>query len=270
VLILPLSIPRIAVSFGLGRAGNCTSDNSVCPNVTMKARSLLTSAAAFGLIFAAIPLHAAAFNLADSAFNVDGVVTTPGVPAGVNDSLFDYTTGLGAITSTIASSGSHFVGLYVDHEIDEAINTFFNEYGAPVNLPGLGQTWEIDEPGFAAPFGDIYDHFLASNSGASALENSSGVPSVAPNDVAMAMGWNLDLTPGQRATITFLLSDTAPSSGFYLEHIDPDSAAAIYFSSSTDIVTRPGVPDTGASLPLLLLSLASLGFTARAVCHLSR
>jgi hypothetical protein len=228
----------------------------------MNAKSVLTTVAGLGLYLAVVPLQAADITLQESAFNRDGVVTNPGVPAGVNDSLFNYTTGLGTIEATIGSAGGHFVGLFVDHEIDEAINTFFNEYGAPVNTPSLIQTWEIDEPGFGPPFGDIYDHFLASNAVVSALENANGVPSTTPNDVSMALGWNLDLTAGQQAIVTFLLSASPPSTGFYLEHIDPDSDAAIYFSSSARI-NPTGVADGGATLPLLLAGLASLGFAAR-------
>ena len=35
---------------------------------------------------------------------------------------------------TIAGAGLHNVDLFVDHEIDEAVNSFFNEYGDVHNV----------------------------------------------------------------------------------------------------------------------------------------
>jgi hypothetical protein len=230
----------------------------------MNTTASFSMAAGLILLLASTPLRSADFSLADSAFNRNGVVTTPGVPADVDDSLFDYVTGLGSITAVVGS-GANFVGLFVDHEIDEAVNTFFNEHGEPVNTPDLIETWEIDEPGFAPPFGDIFDHFQASNGAGSALENASGVPSGSPNDVSMALGWNLVVPAGEHALVTFLLSDSAPTTGFYLHHVDPDSSAAIYFSSSVAI--QVGVPDAGGAWALLLAGLAALRLMRR---HLAK
>jgi hypothetical protein len=154
------------------------------------------------------------------------------------------------------------VGLFVDHEIDEAVNTFFNEFGLPDDSPVASQTWEIDEPGFL--FGDIFDNFIASdNTTGSALDNSNGVPEAAPDDVSMAHGWDLNLAAGDTATISFRLSVDEPASGFYLGHHDVESAESVYFSSSLRIVGGPGVPDSGSSFALLLGGLAALIFVAR-------
>ena len=198
-----------------------------------------------------VTTNAVTITLAEHAVNVDGTVTSNPYPTW---------SGLGSKTITLTSPGAHFVGLFVDHEIDQAINTFFNEYGVPVNTPSLIQTWEVDEPGYL--FGDIYDNFTASDETGSALDNSSGVPSTNPDDVSMAIGWNFVLNPGQTAHVSFLLSDSAPLAGFYLEQIDPDSPAAIYFSSSVRVVGGT-VPDGGATLSMLFLSTAILGLIAR-------
>lgn len=171
----------------------------------------------------------AAITLFDYAYNTDGVVTpASGVPGGVNDSGFDYSTGLGTIVLTVSTTGSHFAGLFLDHEIDELENTFFNEFGVVHGAPAAGWSWEIDEPGFL--FGDIYLNFLASDSSASALDNSNGVPDSRPDDVSMAMGWSFNLAPAETALITFSLSTTRPASGFFLEQRDPDSDQSVYFS----------------------------------------
>jgi hypothetical protein len=168
-------------------------------------------------------------SLFDWAGNIDGIISSP---PGMDLSAFDDITGLGIITVTVSGAGSHYVGLFVDHEIDEAINTFYNENGDVVGSPATGQSWEIDEPGYV--FGDIYGNFLGS-----ALDGSNGVPAGSEDDVSMALGWDFDLAD-LPALITFNLSDTAPPGGFYLQQYDPDSDASVYFSSSLTVVPVPG------------------------------
>jgi hypothetical protein len=232
---------------------------------TMKFKSVLSAVAYVGLTFGAAQSQAASITLFDYAYNVDGVVTAaPGpAPAGVNGAGFNFATGLGTITYSFNTAGSHFAGLFVDHEIDEGINTFFNEVGAAVGLPAAGWSWEIDEPGFSPPFGNIYANFAGSNATASRLDNTNGVPSGSANDVSMAMGWNFSLLAGESALVSFNLSTIAPTSGFYLQQYDPASNASVFFSGQGTITgTQPGVPDglnTGAALGCLLL----LGFSCR-------
>jgi hypothetical protein len=154
-------------------------------------------------------------------------------------SAFDDITGLGTINLTVSGAGSHYVGLFVDHEIDQAINTYYNENGDAVGSPAAGQSWEIDEPGYV--FGDIYGNLLGS-----ALDASNGVPAGSEDDVSMAMAWDFSLTADETANIGFFLSDAAPAGGFYLVHQDPDSPASIYFSSTLRIRGDGVIPAPGA------------------------
>ena len=148
------------------------------PQETGTPNYALSALACFGLIFGATHSQAAVA-LFDYAYNIDGVLTvSPGVPAGVNDAGFDYLTGLGSITFSFTTPGSHFAGLLVDHDIDEPINTYFNEFGTTDGAPRAGWSWEIDEP--APVLGDIYAHFAASNSAASLLDNTNRVPATSP------------------------------------------------------------------------------------------
>jgi len=198
--------------------------------------------------------------LYDWAFNIDGLTyeyfegdSAPGDVSG-----FDFGTGLGTITVEVTGAGAHYVGLFVDHEIDEADNTFFNENGAAVNTPAAGQSWEIDEPGYV--FGDIYDNILAGS-----LDNTNAVPAGSENDVSMALGW--DIEPGPGAIVTFVLSTTAPADGFYLCHSDPESLEAdppttnppyeVYMSSSVEIVPVPGAALMG------VVGFGSIGWLGR-------
>ena len=190
---------------------------------------------------------AATIGLFEYAFNLDGTVVLAG--ASINTAGFDSTTGLGAITISIAGTGNHWVLGFFDHEIDEAINTFFNEAGSPTGVPVAGQSWEIDEPGYV--FGDIYDNFIGNT-----LDNAVGTSD--PEDVSMGMGWNFFLADGETATITFVLSEIMPTSGFYLTHHDQDSQASIYFSSAISTTGNP-VPEPTS----LLLFGSGIAFCAR-------
>ena len=183
---------------------------------------------------------AATIALFDYGFNIDGTVSMPfqgdPVPSGVNLSGFDDITGLGAIGITMTGAGAHSFDAFFDHEIDEPINTFFNEIGATTGTALAVQSWEIDEPGDVN--GDIFLNFENS-----ALDNGIGtsvfVDTVFPDDVSMAMGWDFSLASGDMALIELVLSEVAPASGFFLSHSDPASNATIYLSSSLTVIPVP-------------------------------
>jgi hypothetical protein len=198
---------------------------------------------------------AATIALFDWAFNADGTVFTPPgpLPGAFDTSGFDFASGLGTVKWTGGAVGANSFIAFFDHEIDEAVNTFFNEFGATAGTPAAGQSWEIDEPGFV--FGNIY-----SNVSSGFLDNSNAVPAGSEDDVSMALGWDFDLSnPLDVAVITMVFNDSPPAFGFYLIHTDPDSGANVYFSSSLEI--RP-IPLPGAML-LLGSGLASLWFYNR-------
>jgi hypothetical protein len=204
--------------------------------------------------------NAATIALFEAWVNIDSNVTdlldlSP--PSSVNLSGFDTATGLGTIRVTVTGVGSHFIDLFVDHEIDESSNTFFNEFGGAPGTPATGQSWEIDEPGYA--FGNIYTHFAAS-----ALDNSIGVTVNAPDDVSMALGWDFNLAASETALASFSLGTTQPAAGFFLSHTDPDSQATIYFSSSIQVRSDgPNVPDGGWTLAMLGASVTLMGAAMR-------
>ncbi|MCV2355639.1 PEP-CTERM sorting domain-containing protein [Paucibacter sp. B2R-40] len=189
----------------------------------------------------------AVISLAEFAFNIDGAVSNGAAPAGVNIAGFNTSSGLGSISVKLSGAGNRYAGLFVDHEIDETVNTFFNESGSSSGIAAAGQGWEIDEPGFT--FGNIYGNFLAGQ-----LDGLNGVPAGSEDDVSMATDWHFALNAGETATISFLFSDIAPVGGFYLKQFDPDSQAAIYMSSSLLIEQDGHIPEP-ASLGLVGLGL---------------
>ncbi|RDH87797.1 MAG: hypothetical protein DIZ78_04440 [endosymbiont of Escarpia spicata] len=218
-------------------------------------------------------------DLKDFAFNVDGTFSAAAVPAGVDVSGFDVVTGLGIVTATITGTGDHFFGAWFDHEIDQAINSPFNETGWATGAPVAGQSWEIDEPGWGSstdgsagvPYiGDIYwnieNSYSPSYPGDVFLDNqvfydwNDDQTLTPPDDVSMAMGWDFTLAVGEQAFIELvLMTDAPPVGGFYLTQADDTSPDQIFFSGS---LTRSSIPAPEPSVLLLfgagLLGLGSI------------
>ena len=196
---------------------------------------------------------------------------------------FDETTGLGTVTVTVTDSGSHSVIGFFDHEFrgevidvdffgDEVFESvYFDESAASTGALAAGQSWEVDEPtdiylddGYG--YSDILDNVAAED-----LDNSLGAldplysKTLGVDDVSMAIGWQFTLAAGEQATVAFILSTVAPTSGFYLTHSDEYLDEAVYFSSTLDKPTNPNpspVPLPAAGW-LMLSAIVGLGFTRR-------
>ena len=183
--------------------------------------------------------------LRERGLNIDGAVYDDpfGVPLPPLGGTFDTVTGLGTMILTISGAGTHNALAFVDHDIDKALNTSFNELGSAIGAPAAGQSWELGDPYNSTIFTDFSGAGLTDSS----LLTGAGVNN--GDDVSMALGWSFLLGPGETANITWLLSERPPVGGFYLEQTDPDSQKNIYFSSSLAISSN--VPDGGMSLGML-------------------
>lgn len=139
-------------------------------------------------------------------------------------------------TSGAPVAGLTFVSL-VDAEIDETLNTFFNEYAETSGALAANQSYEIDEPGFA--FGDVFD-----NARAASLDGTNAVPQASPDDVSMALAFAIPaLAPGEVARFELMLSEDGDAlGGFAIRQRDADarSSTVITFSGQGAVVPEPG------------------------------
>jgi len=216
--------------------------------------------------FGSLSANAAIIDLFDWGFNIDSIwsndFTGDPIPGNVDVSLFDLGTGIGQIDITITGIGVHNALTFLDHEIDESINTFFNESASIGGALMAGQSWEADEPGFL--FGDIVE-----NAAHNTLDNANGVPAGLEDDVSMALGWDFALVDGETAVASFFTSTINDAAGsFFIEQFDPDSNASIFFWSGLDISAEPpaGLTEPG-TLGLVLFGMLSVFGLRRRKTH---
>lgn len=212
----------------------------------------------------------------ESCVNVNGAIVNvaagcagSATPANVTDGIETDTgsasEGLGNVAITLSEVGDFFVGLFVNWEIDQDTNTFFNEgFGSGGDIAD-GQSFEVDEPGFGGGgyFGDIFLNFAdGAFDGTFMHDFISGQSGNAPEDISLGLGWDFSLAAGETAVVNFLLSDIAPDTGFWISQIDPVSEVAFFLSSTLEISggeTEPppvSVPEPGT---LLLIASGLLG-----------
>jgi len=128
--------------------------------------------------------------------------------------------------------------ILLDAEIDQAGNTFFNEFGVVVGAAGGGvtdqdaDTWEISEPGFGS--GTIVKRVREGW-----LAGTNAVSEGSPDDVAMAIGFELgNLAPGTDAKVEILISeDDDVLGGLALRHEDRDPESQTRITLSGRAVT---------------------------------
>jgi hypothetical protein len=216
-------------------------------------------------------------DLQEWGFNVNGTIidnlngnAVTDLPAYFNYSGFDFNTGLGTVTVTFSAPGIYAIAAMFDHEMNQTINGFTDEYASQTGLRAAGQSFQMETPL------DVYNFFSAFNA-TTPLENAvefgpaedgSGNPIQNPSDQSMALGQIFDLVAGQTGVLTFTVGRDVPASGMYLQQFDQGFAGSglpgdpsadpgsIYFSSNLTTETA-SVPEP-ETLVLVLTGLASV------------
>ncbi len=196
-------------------------------------------------------------DLNGGAFGTSAQLSTDPLPAGLDFSfssiLSPDATDITLTYQLANNTGSDIASLsffsYVDADIDEPINTFFNELASTSGVLAPGQSFEIDEPGIF--FGDIRD-----NLDLGLLDDLNALG--APEDVAMALGFDLAVAAGEIASIAIQLSEDGDSIGSFAitqRDDDPASLDELTFSGEASVAAAGG---GGAAGTLDLSELASL------------
>lgn len=207
--------------------------------------------------------------LFDWGFNINGSSMVamdgynPSQIPGIDISGFDQLTGLGNISITYKPDreDNFFVASFFDLEIDESLNTFFNEQGSISGDIPSGLTWEIDDPYNNDIYSNLVNYSLGSGFDNMIFNEDPKDPnfSLINNDVSVGFGWNFFLNTSDYATFTYSMSETEPDKGFYLSQIDPDSKNNVYFTTSMNIVRSNPDPNPVAEPTCFEMLIAGLG-----------
>lgn len=175
----------------------------------------------------------------------------------LSDSNTDIT-----LTYTIERTGASVGGVqflsYVDPQIDDLFNGFFNESAMTSGTLAAGQSFEIDEPFFS---GDIFDNVMAGTlDSTNVFEGSDAL-----DDVSMALSFDLGpLGTGDSATIEIMLSEDGDGIGSWLmtqTDADIGSTDTLSYSgrATVDVLEELLTEPAGSSVSLDAEAEAGMG-----------
>ena len=169
------------------------------------------------------------------------------------------TTGaLGITTVTVFSAGNHnFVSFLITNSIKP--QTDF-----PRNMPAFSTSPASPRlrHGRSMNLGLCSVTFMTTSIEGPRMDNTNAVPSGAPDDVSVAFGWQFNLLAGDTATITLMVAETPPSSGFYISHFDVGADTKLFYSTTLSINSLP-TPTPEPSSVLLVLTGLPIAYAAK-------
>lgn len=222
--------------------------------------ALLAAAAAM----AALPQGAKAgpvTSLADWCVNVNGDTTSACNFAGGGGGAIDLTgfdqtlepapNTLGIITVMLGPGASQFVSLYADYDLSYSLYGSFDDFASMGGALPAGWNFSVNDPNTPSLFTQFSGNSLDNTNW---LPTPAGPPSQCC-DVAWALSLgNINVAAGGSATATFVVSDVAPASGFYIQQTNQDTNESIYLQGNVGGPgPAPGVPEP-STLGMVLLS----------------
>jgi hypothetical protein len=205
--------------------------------------------------------HSCAEGATPGTFNppVDGAtyVASPGSPD------------LGTL-SIVVGPGTYNVFAFFTYTAGTAGS--YNQYASTVGTLTAGQVYSVDAPGDPSAGGNVMAYtggYLQNQYSLGTLDNTNHLDSgtcAATNScepVSVALGYTDIVVPnGQQELITFTVSDTPPSSGFYVTQTNPQSGDNVFFSADPQIEALLPTPEP--------MSMALLGSGLGVVLWLAR
>ena len=200
--------------------------------------------------------------------------TLPGTFGGSGPSLGDGT-GTVDVTFNPGAAGSYNVDLWL---FEQLASPSYNEYGATGgtatgNQSGLSYQIDVPDYDYVGELSPTNAGNIIANTAADTLGDVNNVPGKTTdyladcsgptcNDfVSTALGFDFTLAAGEEELLSFTVSTTAPSSGFYLEQIHPadgsNSSETDYYYTATATtesictVNCSAVPEPSSTIPLL-------------------
>jgi hypothetical protein len=233
-----------------------------------------------GLILGAQAMFAGSTALNDWCLNLNGDINTAcngagsGGPSGAGSidlSAFDTTlspamNNLGSVTITLGVGNNQYAAFYADYDLDFGATGSFQDFAPAVGAPPAGVSYELDDPNVSNIFSDFAANTLLNTNNVGTFSDPSG-----PNGVccdvsfALALG-GIDVATGGTGTVTFDVTDTAPTSGFYIQQTNGIVGDSIYLQGIVAVsnpTTGPsGTPEPSTFL-LGLLGAAGVIMVAR-------
>ena len=173
------------------------------------------------------------------------------------------TNNLGTITDTLSAGLDQSVLVYMDYDVDFAAYGSFQDSGSTSGTLPADVSYELDDPNTSNIFSDFAGDTLMDTNN---VGTASSPPAVCC-DVSWALGLsNIDVAAGDTEDVSFTVSSTAPTSGFYLQQVNLDTGDAIYLSVS-ESCDGPNCPGGSPVVPeprqeALLVGILSLIFIA--------
>lgn len=246
----------------------------------------LLTLAIFSTMLLALSFPASAdVSLADWCVNLNGNInvcnggTNPGGMPGVNVSAFDATLepGVNSVATTPGSitislgTGLQYAAVYMDYDVDYATTTggcpslgcgSFTDVGSTVGSPSATQSYELADPNLSNIFSDFSGNSLTSSNSVSAAACAVNAPQFCDVSWALAESLNVNSALYSGAVVTFTVSSTAPTSGFYLQQTNGITGNSIYMSDVVSLTPvtgpPPPVPEPASVLLLATVVLAVL------------
>jgi len=167
--------------------------------------------------------------------------------ANINMANFDTTLGTNNLGYIVITNFTGYASFYADYDLNFTNSGSFQDSATAVGTVPSNWSYEADDPNTSSIFTDFANSALGNT-------NNVGTASLPPNvccDVAFALSVS---DVGAPETLTFLVSTTAPTSGFYIQQTNLIDGDSIYLSATESGNTNsPPIPEPST------LVLAALG-----------